>query len=165
MGAATRNKIRCVNCNFETPEPWHGKVLECSGECYTTYTLVKPGDDLNRVKMRLCEIFFVDEHKLLPPPDELDRHIEFKKLTAPEPGEYYLFAREYRVPEDEIEKLKNAALSEILVSLDALERLDAAMERFRRDLRDDASRDKLLHNIQVVEKLVVMIREKLELLD
>ena len=80
-------------------------------------------------------------------------------------GEYILFAREYRVPEDEIEKLRNAALSEIVVSVDALERLDAAMDRFRRDLRDDADRDKLLNDILVVEKLVGMIREKIELID
>ena len=165
MGRATRRNIRCVNCNFETPEPWHGKVLECAGECYTTYTLVKPGDDMDRIRMQLGEIFFVDEPTLMPPPQELDKHIEFKKLSAGGNGEYYLFAREFRVPEDEIEKLKEASLSEILVSVDALERLDAAMDRFRRDLRDDAPRDKLLHNIQVVEKLVVLIREKLELID
>jgi hypothetical protein len=163
MGRAARDTIRCVNCNFETPAPWSGKIMECAGECYTTYTLVTPDDDLDRVKMRLCEIFFVDEPTLMPPPAELDRHIEFKRLAAD--GGYYLFAREYRVPEDEIEKLKNAALSELLVSVDALERLDAAMDRFRRDLRDEASREKLLHNIQVVEKLVGLIREKLELLD
>lgn len=163
MGSATRNSIRCVNCNFETPEPWHGKVMECAGECYTTYTFVKPDDDLDRVKMRLCEIFFVDEPTLMPPPCDLDKYIEFKRLTAD--GGYYLFAREYRVPEDEIEKLKDAAIAEVLVSVDALERLDAAMDRFRRDLRDNAPREKLLHNVQVVEKLVGFIREKLELLD
>ena len=165
MDTLTENKIRCVYCNFETPAPWPGKILECSGECYTTYTLVQPEDDVPRVRMRLCEIFFVDEPTLMPPPDELENHIEFKTQPVGTDGEYILFAREYRVPEDEIEKLRNAALSEIVVSVDALERLDAAMDRFRRDLRDDADRDKLLNDILVVEKLVGMIREKIELID
>ena len=142
------NMIRCTNCNFETPEPRHGKVHECAGECYTTYTLVRPGDDMPRVKMRLCEIFFVDEPTLMPPPHELGDHIEFKHVPIGDNGDSVLFAREYRVPEDEIEKLKNAAL-----------------DRFRRHLREDADNGKLLNDILVVEKLVGMIHEKLELID
>ena len=155
--------IRCAFCNFETTTPWHGKVFDCLGECYSTYTVVKKDDDLQRVKMRLCEIFFLDDqYNISISPEEIERRCEFKSLPLND-GEYILFAREHRVTEDEIEKLKNATTEEIIVGLDALERLDAALERFRRDLREGADAAKLLNNIKVVEKLVNIIREKIEL--
>ncbi len=52
--------LKCPFCNFETTWPAHGKVHECDGECYTTYTLLRPTDDVKRVKMRLVEVFFLD---------------------------------------------------------------------------------------------------------
>ena len=160
------DKIRCVFCNFPTTAPWHGKVFECEGECYTTYTLVQPDDELDRVKWRLCEIFFLDEQfNQRVSPEELDKHCEFRTLPLDGGDEYILFAREHRATDVEIEKLKNAAEQEIIVGVDSMERLDGALDRFRMDLKNNADPAKLLNDIKVVEKLVQIIRQKIELID
>jgi hypothetical protein len=171
--------IRCPFCNFETTTPWHGKVFDCLGECHTTYTLVKPDDDLKRIKMRLCEIFFLDgEFNPLVNPDQLDENCEFKSIHAECGGDYILFAREFRVSTDDIENLRclaQDALDRESASStarstgdsknffgDTLDRLDSALERFKRDLRAGIDKSRLYSEIRVVEKLVSLIREQFE---
>jgi hypothetical protein len=160
-----QEKIRCPFCNFETPYPVQGKVFECLGECYTTYSIFREDDDPNRAKMKLVEIFFLDsEFNPHVAPEEIDDKCEFGRLPAAEPGFYILFAREKRVDELEIEKLKHAAEVEIELGVDTLERVHSALDRFERDLKIAGTpRDKLLNEIKVVEKLIRGIRERLEL--
>ncbi|HOX28041.1 MAG TPA: hypothetical protein PLQ76_02675 [bacterium] len=158
-------KIKCPFCNFETPMPTYGKVLECLGECYSTYSLFKDTDDAMRIKMRLVEIFFLDEQfNARITPDEIDEKCEFKEMPAGE-GEKIVFAREKRIDEEEIEKLKFAESEmEMEIGADTLERLHYSLERFERSLRaGEISREKLLNEIKVVEKIVQVIREKIEL--
>lgn len=157
--------LKCPYCNYETPYPEHGRVIECLGECYTTYSLFRDTDDPVRVKMKLVEIFFLDPGgNVHVTPEEIDRRCEFRRVETGEPGTYLLFAREIRVDEDEIEKLKNASLDEIEIGVDTMERLHAALDRFERDLiSGETSKDKLLNEIKVVESLVRAIRERIEL--
>lgn len=156
--------LKCPFCNFETTWPAHGKVYECDGECYTTYAIVKPSDDIMRVKMRLIEVFFLDgEYNLRITPQEVDQYVEFTEIDAQNPGDKIMFARENRPSVEEIEKLQNASLDEIMVGLDLMERIDLSLDRFKRDLKHKAQPDKLLSDIKVVESLVSILRQKLEL--
>jgi hypothetical protein len=158
-------KIRCPFCNYETPYPIHGKVSECLGECYTTYSIFNENEDANRARMKLVETFFLDsEYNLRVTPEEIEEKCEFSRVPAAEPGMYILFAREKRIDEVEIEKLKNAGEVEAELGVDTLERVHSALERFERDLKDnDTPREKLLNEIKVVEKLIRGVRERLEL--
>jgi hypothetical protein len=158
-------KIRCPYCNFETTYPVYGKIMECLGECYTTYSLFKDEDDADRAKIKLVEIFFLDsEFNIRVAPEEIDEKCEFRKLPAEEPGSYILFARENRIEEHEIEKLLNSNAAEIEIGVDILARVKSALDRYERDIKDPkTSRDKLLNDIKVVEQLVHGIREKIEL--
>jgi hypothetical protein len=159
------DKIRCPYCNFETPYPVYGKVMECLGECYTTYSLFRDEDDPNRAKVKLVEIFFLDsEFNIRVAPEEIDDKCEFRKLTAEEPGSYILFARENRIEEHEIEKLLKSNEMEIEIGVDILARVRSALDRYERDVKDpNTPREKILNDIKVVEKLVKGIREKIEL--
>ncbi len=158
-------KIRCPFCNFETPYPVKDKVVECLGECYSTYSLFNKSSDSVRDRMRLVEIFFLDsQSNVHMTPDEVDERCEFAKMDAQDPDHYILFAREKRVDEHEIEKLKHSTELEIELGVDSLERLHSALERFERDMKSGVvDREKLLNEIKVVEKIVKGIRERLEL--
>lgn len=157
-------KTRCTFCNFETEVPPYGRVLECEGECYTTYTLARPTDDVARLKMRLVEIFFLDEqYNISISPEEIGEACEFATVPYGDSGDYIMFARELRPTAEEIDKLKNASYEEVVLGVDLLERLDASLDRFKRELRNGAPPAKLLSHIKVVETLVLILREKLEL--
>jgi len=158
-------KIACPFCNFLTAYPVHGKVQECEGECFSTYTLAGKGEDQTAVRMRLVEIFFLDgEYNLRLRPDEIDSKCEFRTIPAQETEETIIFAREHRVVEDEIDKLKSATPVEVEIGIDTMERLHSSLSRFERNLRDeDYPREKLVNEIKVVETLMRIIREKLEL--
>ncbi|MFA6449277.1 MAG: hypothetical protein WCX65_07420 [bacterium] len=157
--------IHCPFCNFETPYPVYGKIMECLGECYTTYSIFKNEDDPNRARIKLVEIFFLDsEYNIRVNVNEIDEKCEFKKLPANTSDSYILFARERRVEDHEIEKLKSASGIEIELGVDILERVHSALDRYERDIKDpNAPREKLLNDIKVVEKLVRGIRERIEL--
>jgi hypothetical protein len=157
--------IRCPFCNYETPYPARGRISECIGECYSTYSLLKEADDITRAKMRLVEIFFLDgEFTSLIMVDEIDKKCEFKKLPASEPNEFILFAREIRANEMEIDKLKDEGSSETTpVFLEVIEKLRYSMDRLERNLRTGgAENEKLLNDIKVIEKIARSMREKLE---
>ncbi|HOO55805.1 MAG TPA: hypothetical protein PLN69_03210 [bacterium] len=159
------DKIRCPFCNFETPYPKEGKVHECIGECYSNYTLYNIDEDQVRTKMKTVEVFFLDDqYNCRITPDQLDEKCEFRTIPARESDDFILFAREKRVDEREIEKLKKALAFEVEIGVDTLERLHSSLERFERDMKDpDMSKTKLLNEIKVVEKIVQIIREKIEL--
>lgn len=160
-----QKNINCPFCSFETPWPVHGKISECLGECYSTYTLARAGDDPTRIRMRLVEIFFLDDQFTSRiTADEIDPKCEFRSMPAEEPGESIIFAREKRVEQTEIDNLREEARCEHeLFFADELKRLHSSIDRFERDLRTGGrEKEKLLNNIKVVEKIVRIIREKLE---
>ena len=157
-------KITCPFCNFPTTYPVKGKVFECEGECFATYTIVEEETDLEREKMSLVEIFFLDgEFNLKIRPDEVDSKCEFRTLPAAETNEYIMFAREHRMLEDEIDRLETATPLELEVGIDTMERLHSSLDRFERNLRNDKyPREKLANEIKVLEALVQKVREKIE---
>lgn len=158
-------KVKCPFCRFDTTYPVYGKVYDCLGECYSTYTTFKDGEDQQRIKMRLVEIFYLDnEFNLRLLPSEIDDNCEFVTMPGASDGTTIMFARQKRVLEEDIEKLKTSSTTEIEIGVDTLDRLKAALDRFERDLqKEDIERKKLINDIRVVEAIVKIIREKLEL--
>ncbi len=161
----SREKIACPFCNFKTSYPEYGRVHDCQGECYATYILVPVERDEEKTKMRLVEIFFLDdEYNLRLSPHEIDKKCEFRTLPSREPGEEIVFARQKRVIEEDIELLKEATDREIEIGVGTLERLKTSLARFERNLQDnDYPRNKLINEIKVVETIAKMIKQKLEL--
>lgn len=159
------DKIRCPFCNFETAYPEKGRVYDCEGECFSTYTLIEKNDDRTRIKVRLVEIFFLDsEFNMRVNQEEIDNSCEFIAIPLHDPGKMAFFARERRVLEDEIEKIKKASETEIEIGVDTLERLSYSMERFMRNLTINGyPRKRLLNEAKVIETMMRIIREKIEL--
>lgn len=161
----TEDKIACPFCNFMTRYPSHGRVYDCQGECYTTYMLAPMDRDEEKTKMRLVEIFFLDdEFNLQLSPHEIDKKCEFRDVPAREAGEEIIFARQRRVVEEDIEMLKEATAWEVEIGVGSIERLKTSLARFERNIQDENyPRNKLVNEIRVVETLARMIKQKLEL--
>lgn len=140
-----------------------GKVSECTGECYSTYTLVSTREDLLRVKVKLVEIFFLDEeYNPRIKPDDLEGKCEFRTIPAREPDQMIVFARERRVVQEDIEKLMEEVAAMPWMDPDDLERLHSALNRFETNLRvPDYPKEKLLNEITVVGKIVDSIRNRI----
>ena len=157
------SNIQCPFCHFETTYPSSGKILECLGECYSTYTIVNSNENLARTKMRMVEIFFLDqEFNLSLKPDEIEEKCEFATLETANPNESILFARERRVLDNMIDDLKKQAENEDEYWHESLERLHLGIQRFERNMKETGySKNKLLNELKVVEKIVSNMTEKM----
>lgn len=155
--------IQCPFCNFETTYPTRGKILECLGECYSTYTIVGKDENMPRAKMRMVEIFFLDrEFNLSVKPDEIDDHCEFAMLPTSNPDEIVIFAREKRVLDDMIDDLKKQAKNSEDFWAESQERLNLALQRFERNMKEDNyPKSKLLNELKALEKIVSNMTEKM----
>ena len=151
-------KIKCPFCNFETAVPIHGKILDCEGECYATYTLVRPSDVMLRIRMKLAEIFFLDEeYNTIISAEELDEKCEFVSVPAVSGGETFVFARQRRPSLEEIESLRDAVDDDAIVGMELIERLDASVDRFKRDFHTDAPVEKIHSDIRAIEAVLSIL--------
>lgn len=155
--------IICPFCNYETTYPTNGRIYECLGECYSTYTLVFEGDNMMRTKMRMVEIFFLDtDYNLSIKPDEIDTRCEFKKMETSTPDQYILFSREFRVEDHHIDNLKEELEDRQDYWVESLERLNQAISRVERNIKDkDYPRTKLYNELRVVETIVANMTDKM----
>jgi hypothetical protein len=157
------SKIKCPFCNFETAAPIHGKILDCAGECYATYTRMRPDDIIQRVKMKLAEIFFLDEeYNIKISIEELDEKCEFVSIPAGADGETFIFARERRPSIEEIESLRDTVDDDAIVGMELMERLDSSIDRFKRDLRYEAPPDKIHSDIKAIEAVLSIFCARIE---